>query len=345
MTGKQTAVSVVMDSDTARSRKKAAAILQEKIREKISAGAPGYEITLEELTGKYLKSRRETHKESSVRRDEWLCKAFCEVFGADTIAGRIKASYIYSCLERSGKSLTNRNTIMKRYKTLMTWAYEHDYVEDISYLRKLKPYKIEEKKEKLSEKYLEADELNQVIDLLPKQKWKDLTRFLALTGMRIGEAFALTLDDVSKDYILITKTKDLISGEIYDAPKTADSFREISVQAQLAPLVKQLRHMALAYSMVNRDRILFQDEGGPYHYDAYRIAFRRATEAVTGKSLTPHSLRHTHTSLLAEQGVSLEVISRRLGHADSKITKEVYLHVTQGQKEKDRQALENVVLF
>ncbi|MDQ0232862.1 tyrosine-type recombinase/integrase [Metabacillus malikii] len=30
--------------------------------------------------------------------------------------------------------------------------------------------------------------------------------------------------------------------------------------------------------------------------------------------LTPHSLRHTHTSLLAEAGVSLEQIMDRLGH-------------------------------
>lgn len=30
--------------------------------------------------------------------------------------------------------------------------------------------------------------------------------------------------------------------------------------------------------------------------------------------LTPHSLRHTHTSLLAEGGVSLEQIMERLGH-------------------------------
>ncbi|WP_254871007.1 tyrosine-type recombinase/integrase [Bacillus sp. Marseille-Q1617] len=30
--------------------------------------------------------------------------------------------------------------------------------------------------------------------------------------------------------------------------------------------------------------------------------------------LTPHSLRHTHTSLLAEAGVSLPQIMERLGH-------------------------------
>lgn len=44
--------------------------------------------------------------------------------------------------------------------------------------------------------------------------------------------------------------------------------------------------------------------------------------------LTPHSLRHTHTSLLAETGVALEQIMDRLDHSDDQVTKNVYLHVT-----------------
>lgn len=44
--------------------------------------------------------------------------------------------------------------------------------------------------------------------------------------------------------------------------------------------------------------------------------------------LTPHSLRHTHTSLLAEARVGLEEIMDRLGHCDDETTKNVYLYVT-----------------
>jgi integrase len=48
--------------------------------------------------------------------------------------------------------------------------------------------------------------------------------------------------------------------------------------------------------------------------------------------LTPHSLRHTHTSLLAEAKVGLEGIMDRLGHCDDDTTKNVYLHVTKEMK-------------
>ncbi|HEX7065423.1 MAG TPA: tyrosine-type recombinase/integrase [Bacillales bacterium] len=54
--------------------------------------------------------------------------------------------------------------------------------------------------------------------------------------------------------------------------------------------------------------------------------------AKLSPDLTPHSLRHTHTSLLAEAGVALDQIMDRLGHSDDQIIKNVYLHVTQNMK-------------
>jgi integrase len=48
--------------------------------------------------------------------------------------------------------------------------------------------------------------------------------------------------------------------------------------------------------------------------------------------LTPHSLRHTHTSLLAEAMVGLEEIMDRLGNCNDETTKNVYLHVTKELK-------------
>ena len=63
---------------------------------------------------------------------------------------------------------------------------------------------------------------------------------------------------------------------------------------------------------------------------------------VTGKRITPHALRHTHASLLYEDGLSVDEVSRRLGYANSKITREIYLHVTQKLKERDNNRLDQV---
>lgn len=48
---------------------------------------------------------------------------------------------------------------------------------------------------------------------------------------------------------------------------------------------------------------------------------------------------------MMEQGIDVDTISRRLGHADSRITKEIYLHVTKKLQEKERQRIKEMKLI
>ena len=64
-----------------------------------------------------------------------------------------------------------------------------------------------------------------------------------------------------------------------------------------------------------------------------------------GKKATTHFMRHTHVSLLAEQGIPFDAIARRLGHTNSKITKDIYFHVTKKLREKDNLALQKVKIL
>lgn len=46
-----------------------------------------------------------------------------------------------------------------------------------------------------------------------------------------------------------------------------------------------------------------------------------------------------------EQGIDIDTISRRLGHSDSKVTKEIYLHVTKKLKEKERDRIREIKIL
>ena len=50
------------------------------------------------------------------------------------------------------------------------------------------------------------------------------------------------------------------------------------------------------------------------------------------KNLVTHIFRHTHVSKLAEQGWPLNVIQHRVGHGNSRITRQIYLHITKKVK-------------
>ena len=48
---------------------------------------------------------------------------------------------------------------------------------------------------------------------------------------------------------------------------------------------------------------------------------------------SPHSLRHTHTSLLAAARRDLYEIMERLGHSNDATTRAIYLHMTAEKKQ------------
>ena len=81
--------------------------------------------------------------------------------------------------------------------------------------------------------------------------------------------------------------------------------------------------------------------GGYLSYQTYLCHIKGASCTTLHKEITPHKLRHTHASLLAET-MTPEQISRRLGHHDDEITKKIYIHVTQRMKDKDNADVDSI---
>jgi integrase len=131
-------------------------------------------------------------------------------------------------------------------------------------------------------------------------------------------------------------------------PKTKTSKRTIDVDRIVLDELE--KHRAEQNKIRMRYRNTYHDKGFVFAqqdkenagYPAYvkliSIRMGRLLKlAGLNTNLTPHSLRHTHTSLLAEAGVSLEQIMQRLGHSDDETTKNIYLHVTKPKKKEASQ--------
>ena len=80
---------------------------------------------------------------------------------------------------------------MKRFKSILRWGYNNDFIDDIAYLEKLTPLPDRTYREKIEDKFLETDEYISLVKGMNVVIWKLLTKFLALSGIRIGEAIAL----------------------------------------------------------------------------------------------------------------------------------------------------------
>nr|WP_245726396.1 site-specific integrase [Marininema mesophilum] len=138
--------------------------------------------------------------------------------------------------------------------------------------------------------------------------------------MRVGELCALKWNDIDfqEHTMTISRTYYNPTNNLREykllTPKTTTSKRTLD----LSPIViKELtKHQDAQNKIRMRSRDMYHDTY-PKFIKTIENRMRRLLKiAKLNDTLTPHSLRHTHTSLLAEAGVSLPEIMARLGHKD-----------------------------
>ncbi|ODA10544.1 tyrosine-type recombinase/integrase [Paenibacillus polymyxa] len=205
-------------------------------------------------------------------------------------------------------------------------------------------------------KYLERDELVHFLQIAQEHGLdNDFETFntLAYTGIRVGELCALKELDVNfeDDKIRITKTLYNPNNNyaLYklNTPKTVSSVREIDVDHEVIVGFQNL----LTIQQIEKSKRpkTYHDQGFifarigkfagyPQVIKMVELRMKRLLKlAGLNPDLTPHSLRHTHTSLLAEAGATLEQIMQRLGHANDEITRRIYLHITKPKRKEAAQ--------
>jgi integrase len=343
MTGKQKKVSVTIDKDTRSARKEAQRILDQKIEEKIGKSAAPQELRLKDTVDLYLAAQKEVIKPSTYGVAKNTLPKLARIIGEDVLIGRLNAPYVMSKIRAETDKPVTINWRIKEIKKIIRWAYGQDLIESKSWLDKLAPVK-DDRKARIEDKYLEPEELQKLLDAIHDLKHKALTQFLVLTGCRIGEALALTMDDIDGDYIHITKGYSWHEDLLQDTPKTAESNRDIYIQPELADFLRQYKRDRLQWQLVEgirTDLLFFNSSGDHLGYLRYYRHLRSASASI-GHEITPHALRHTHASMLAAAGMSYDAIARRLGHAGDGVTKEVYLHVTRKLREADAEAMRSV---
>ena len=352
MTGKTKYVSCTLDSCSKKAHKEAYMILQNKI-EKVydnTLSKKPKKVTLAKLVELYRIEQKQTVKESTYKRNYYACKTLCTILGEDTDINRLTAAYIKTKLLETGKEPGTLNEHLTRLKALLRRAYKSDLLQSVSFLDKLERFNDIPHRVKIEDKFMESSELSLLLDEMKIEEWRDLTMFLALSGLRFGEAAALTRNDVDirNRNIHVDKNYDYINN-VTTSTKTTCSERDVYMQDELAKLCRKLKSASLAASTIqhiNAQNLFFSDESGEHiKYYAYNKYLRENTLRVLGKAYTAHSLRHTHASLLLEQGIEVDSISRRLGHADSTVTREIYLHITKKKQEKENTKLKELKLI
>jgi integrase len=181
--------------------------------------------------------------------------------------------------------------------------------------------------EKAEHRYLTPAEILQVVaDTSPR--YRPLIWTLAGTGVRWGEATALTVGDIDLDAAIMRVTKawkrDRANGWYVGPPKTGKAKRTITLPGEVTDAIEGLLRGR------NRNDLLFTNRSGDpvKHQPFYREHWRKScTKNIAEPRPRIHDLRHSHVAILLAGGVGLPVIQARLGHEKITTTIDTYGHL------------------
>ena len=178
----------------------------------------------------------------------------------------------------------------------------------------------------------------------PVYRLGDAIVLLMYSGMRIGELLALTWDDIdfTNKTISISKNavvvKEKIDGVNRYNLKTQNNTKTVSGQ-RIIPMTQNaydsLKNIyeikgdkQYVMSSKNNRQITPRNINRMFHSILTQTGIAKSPNELCGV----HALRHTFASMLFKNGCDVKVVSELLGHSDTKITENIYIHVIQEQK-------------
>ena len=219
--------------------------------------------------------------------------------------------------------------------------------------------KTKEEREKNTHRYLNAAELTSFFRQAKGSTYYNLFYFLLITGMRCGEAGALTWEDIdtAAGVIHITKSVTRIDNKTYEigSTKTPDSVRDIELTPEIKAVIERQKQQQAALfgfrALQDQRQVFTTTQGGLITQSntcptianicrktrepektkkAKKTEKAKETEKAEPVTpveyFTPHAFRHTFITYEIEKGVPLNDIARQVGHSNTLTLQKYYSH-------------------
>ena len=203
---------------------------------------------------------------------------------------------------------------------------EHNYVKEVGNFH----FSYEVKKFD----FYNLKEFNLFISAIDNIIYKNFFTFLFYTGVRCGECLALRSSDLENDYVFIRHTLTSKGGRCIDTPKNVSSIRKIRLDKYLLKDLNKLRQYYVKfYNCDSYDYFIFGGKKylSPTTINRYK---KNACDKVGLRCITLHQFRHSHATLLLNNGIVINEVSRRLGHSKVSTTLDIYTHTDLTQEKR-----------
>lgn len=253
----------------------------------------------------------------------------------------------YNSLLKQGKTPNTIKSLHKVLKTALNKALKEGYV-IINYCNNVTLPKIKNKEEI---QIFTQEEQKIFLAAIKKHRLKALFVLALGSGLREGEILGLKWPnlDLKNKTLTVSNTIKRVAihnpkkGEnktiiLEQDPKTNYSKRTIPIPSKVAEILiehKNLQNKEKAYigkGYVDNDYVFATELGGCVDPRNLARSYSRVLVNANIPHKKFHSLRHTFATRLFEKDVPLKTVSVLLGHANIKITGDIYTHVLKDQK-------------
>lgn len=173
------------------------------------------------------------------------------------------------------------------------------------------------------------DEFMRFMECVDGIGYKALYFTLFNTGMRLGEALALTWADFSDGKLSISKscTKKTTKGPYeIKMPKSLSSIRTVYIDETLNQFLLDYKETVKNEEGFSEDSFMFGTRR-PFPETCVQQRKNSAVRKSGVKNIRIHDFRHSHATFLINNGMNIVAVSKRLGHSDINITLKTYTHL------------------
>lgn len=212
------------------------------------------------------------------------------------------------------------------------------------------------RREKKNIEVLNASQLSKLLSLA---KGKDVYYFIiiaAFTGMRRSEILALRWKDIDfkRKKLYVKRALVRKKGEgavIKEIPKNSSSRRAIDIAERITNELKKLQIEQNEQKLIYGEKYNREDGDLIFcHLDGTRLSPKLPTKwmkilvkETDLEGCTPHTLRHTHATLMLENGTKIKVVQERLGHSTSRTTNDIYVHATETMQKEAAELFDELI--
>lgn len=317
-------------------------------------------MTIEQLFNEYIQAKKTEVRETSLDKTNRILKRYVLPDFKDIKIDKLTVPMVQNwkqSLSDGGLSITTRKNIYGEFRALINYAVKMEYI-NRNPLIIAGNFKapLEPKKEML---YYTSDEFKKYISAAKGYAEKseqdgslyDWNYYVFFNiafymGMRKGEIYALQWTDIKDDkYISVTKSiaQKLKGGDRITPPKNKSSIRTVQIPQPLkAVLLEQYNRQKTA---INNFTDNFYICGGtrPVRDTSLEKINKKIADMAGVKRIRIHDFRHSHASLLANEGINIQEVARRLGHSDISMTWNTYSHLYPREEERAIKILDKIV--